>query len=878
MNLNRFLDVIVQDDTSVDYLKLTVKFCECDKPGGGCVKAPPGLAHWWPFDETTGTIAHDIAGARNGDTKPGAISSAGSPVSVPGKVVTAFEFGGSSAFVVVPDSGGTISLTSSFTIDAWINVKATDKSGIRPIVDKRLDQGGKVSGYAFFLLDGFLSFQLADGLVANNTCDPATSTTTSCTNYVSSVPFSDVADGTWKHVAAVVDKTVTPNKIALYVNGNVVLTDMARNNNPNSADLLIGSGYPIVASTPYFKGDIDELEIFNRALSEDEIKSIFKADKAGKCRGKICGVKFNDLNGNGKQDPGELGLPGWTIQVKDANGNVIASTVTDANGKYCIDVPVGTYTVVEVQQSGWVQTFPQAPGSYTVTVGPNQTVQDINFGNKKKEEGTAEICVLKFEDLNGNGKQDPGEPPLFGWKFDIKDNAGNLIGKVITDKEKPACLTVPAPGTYTITEQAQAGWTPTTPNPQTVTVQPGQTVNLSFGNKQEGKCDLVIGKSPARGTAIPLTTGQQVTFEIVVTNQGNGTCLAPLSVTDTFSAGLTYISGGTSGWVCPTTQIVGPSSVTCTNSLALAPTQGSLLLITFNVTAPPPTVIRNCAVVRNPNDSNDANNEACIEVPVVPKALCDLKMEKKVQPNPVQSGQQVTITLVLTNVGNGPCGPDTVVQDPKPTGLTFNPPVVVSPSAGWSCNFPGGNLSCVTASTLPAGYQATFTFTATVTALAGSSIQNCATVSNPNDTNTGNNQSCVTIQVGGKSPVCDLAISKEVKPNPLISGQPATYFITVINKGDGICNPTITVTDTLASGLSFISAGGLGVVCGAVGQTVTCTSNNPLNPGQSLQIQINVTVKIDPGKEVRNCATVKNPNDVNLTNNEACITTVVGKK
>ncbi|MBI1744744.1 DUF11 domain-containing protein [Candidatus Acetothermia bacterium] len=112
----------------------------------------------------------------------------------------------------------------------------------------------------------------------------------------------------------------------------------------------------------------------------------------------------------------------------------------------------------------------------------------------------------------------------------------------------------------------------------------------------------------------------------------------------------------------------------------------------------------------------------------------------------------------------------------------------------------------------------------------------------------------------------------------MISGQPATYVITISNKGDGTCNPTITVTDMLGSGLSFSSAGGPGVVCGAVAQTVTCTSNNPLGPGQSLQIQINVTVKIDPGKEARNCATVKNPNDVNLTNNEACITTVVGKK
>jgi len=254
-----------------------------------------------------------------------------------------------------------------------------------------------------------------------------------------------------------------------------------------------------------------------------------------------------------------------------------------------------------------------------------------------------------------------------------------------------------------------------------------------------GRCDLVIGKSPSRGS-IPLKSGQQATFEIVVTNQGTGPCFPPIQVTDALSPGLTFVTGGPPPWTCP-----GP---TCTYNLALAPGQSVLLLITVTVTAPPGTSVKNCAGVKNPNDTDLANNEVCISVPVAPPVgKCDLAMRKSVSPNPATSGQPVTIALTVTNVGTGPCGLDTVVQDPRPQGLTFTAPPVANQPGGWACSLPGGNAFCVTAGMLPPGYTATFTFTATVTAPPGATITNCATVSNLADINPVNNQSCPTIQV-----------------------------------------------------------------------------------------------------------------------------------
>ncbi|NBD16586.1 MAG: S8 family serine peptidase [Cyanobacteria bacterium] len=79
--------------------------------------------------------------------------------------------------------------------------------------------------------------------------------------------------------------------------------------------------------------------------------------------GSISGSKWNDLDGDGERGEGEPGLEGWTIYLdQNQNGELDEediSTVTDANGDYSFtELPVDTYTVAEVLQEGWQQTFP----------------------------------------------------------------------------------------------------------------------------------------------------------------------------------------------------------------------------------------------------------------------------------------------------------------------------------------------------------------------------------------------------------------------------------------------------------------------------------------------------------------------------------------
>lgn len=109
--------------------------------------------------------------------------------------------------------------------------------------------------------------------------------------------------------------------------------------------------------------------------------------------GVICGFKFLDLNGNGVQETGEPGLPGWTIQMLNASANVVATVTSGQGGKFCFDgVKPGTYTFVEVMKPNWMQTAPATPGYYVVTVQPGLNPQQLIFGNRPRREP----CCLTF--------------------------------------------------------------------------------------------------------------------------------------------------------------------------------------------------------------------------------------------------------------------------------------------------------------------------------------------------------------------------------------------------------------------------------------------------------------------------------------------------
>jgi cysteine-rich repeat protein len=193
----------------------------------------------------------------------------------------------------------------------------------------------------------------------------------------------------------------------------------------------------------------------------------------------LLNVHVGPCCGNGILDTSGCGQPGGTPCEQCDDGNNLPG---DGCSPLCLK-----------------ESPPQPPrcGDGIVQVGLGEECDDGNNVpgdgcepdcTRTRRTDSGNICVTKFDDLDGDGREGPAEPWLSGWRFDIKNAQGTTVGTVTSDEQNPACLSVPAfppaPATYTITEELQPGWTTTTPNPQTVTVSAGQTVNVSFGNRR----------------------------------------------------------------------------------------------------------------------------------------------------------------------------------------------------------------------------------------------------------------------------------------------------------------------------------------------------------------------------------------------------------
>jgi photosystem II stability/assembly factor-like uncharacterized protein/uncharacterized protein (DUF2141 family) len=200
----------------------------------------------------------------------------------------------------------------------------------------------------------------------------------------------------------------------------------------------------------------------------------------GMATGNISGTKFLDANGNAVKDANETGLANWKIKISGAKSD---SVLTDASGNYLFsNIPIGNYTVSEVQQNGWQQTLPVNNSSYSVTVTTGQTVSGKNFGNFQL--GT--ISGTKFNDVNANGVKDAGEVGLQNWKIKI---SGGKNDSILTDANGNFSFSNLFLGNYTIAEVQQNGWIQSLPVNSgnysvSITTSGSTLAQRNFGNYQ----------------------------------------------------------------------------------------------------------------------------------------------------------------------------------------------------------------------------------------------------------------------------------------------------------------------------------------------------------------------------------------------------------
>jgi len=186
---------------------------------------------------------------------------------------------------------------------------------------------------------------------------------------------------------------------------------------------------------------------------------------------RIYGKKWHDLNDNGEIDAGEPALSDWTVFLdEDRDGEIDPNdilTTTNSQGNYEFTgmEPNKYYYLSEVDQAGWINTYPGAGGShYRIWVEENNDVE-VNFGNYLLHNG--DISGYKFHDVNNNGVWDDDEGVLSGWEIYIDENENGQWDsgepKTTTNASGYYEFTDLEPGYYNIMEVPQAGWFQTYP-------------------------------------------------------------------------------------------------------------------------------------------------------------------------------------------------------------------------------------------------------------------------------------------------------------------------------------------------------------------------------------------------------------------------------
>jgi uncharacterized delta-60 repeat protein len=205
--------------------------------------------------------------------------------------------------------------------------------------------------------------------------------------------------------------------------------------------------------------------------------------------GSISGTMWNDRNGDGIRQ--SIDGPRVNALFIDANNDGMFGGPTfpgdlrvyaDANGHYqFLGLKAGTYHLLQLPAVGTRETSVPS-GSFAITLNSGQDSGGHDLGLATG----SSISGILFDDLNGNGVRDPGDPLLSGFAcfLDFNNNGifdGNDV-RFTTGPEALYAFNGLAPGTYFVRHNPLSGWTRTTPASGTFTVTVGANEDSSGHN------------------------------------------------------------------------------------------------------------------------------------------------------------------------------------------------------------------------------------------------------------------------------------------------------------------------------------------------------------------------------------------------------------
>lgn len=190
-----------------------------------------GLVAWWKLDGN----ANDSAGANNGVVSGATVTD--------GKINLAYSFDGARDYIEVADASA-VKLSGDFTISMWLKTTTTDN-----LVVFETDRN---SGYSVQTFNHYIAITIGSKQLNTST-------------------KFDPSDNLWNHVVFVIADVPK-----VYANGTAVVSGLsALTPNYSSGPLYFGGRGPNFT----FNGSIDDVRIYNRALSSNEVAQIYNLYK-----------------------------------------------------------------------------------------------------------------------------------------------------------------------------------------------------------------------------------------------------------------------------------------------------------------------------------------------------------------------------------------------------------------------------------------------------------------------------------------------------------------------------------------------------------------------------------------------------------------------
>ena len=407
---------------------------------------------------------------------------------------------------------------------------------------------------------------------------------------------------------------------------------------------------------------------------------------------------------------------------------------------------------------------------------------------------TNSIAGFVYVDRNDDGIFQSGggtpELPIAGVTIVLTgtDHLGNPVSLTTTTLANGSYVFANLrPGTYTLRQVQPAGYVDGRDTVGTlfggtagndvisaITIPTGGNASgtsYNFGERETA--DVSVVKTDSVDPVVP---GAPLTYTLTVTNAGPSLA-TNVRVSDPLPSGTAFVSLNAPGWSCTPPAAGSAGDVTCSiPSLAV----GAVATLTVQVTVGPTlvsgAVLTNAVAVRadtiDPNPDNDRDVET---THVATTGTADLSVTKVDLADPVQTGQNITYRVVVTN--NGPSGATGVVlTDTLPASVVF---VSATPTQGAGCTGTT-TLTCDLGAIASGGVASV---DVVVTTTAPGVVTNSASVTGIEpDPNPGNNTASEPTTVGNPADA-DLFVTKTDTPDPVTPGQVITYALSVGNRG-----------------------------------------------------------------------------------------------